>query len=73
MLDWIAEITPDGQRKQNLTFFAADMVQARAFVERHLSFFGGEVHQIRQVDYSKEVDPFETGKPRAVRKTLGGY
>lgn len=73
MADWVAEITPDGQKRTELTFFAPNADDARAFVERHMLFYGGEIHQIRQVDYTKIADPFEEKQARAARKTLGGY
>jgi hypothetical protein len=76
MADWQAEITPDGERKQKLNFFARDEIQAKAFLEQHMSFVGGEIHQIRKVEADFELDDdFDEDNPRPsrARKTLGGY
>jgi hypothetical protein len=77
MADWTAEITPDGQPKHKLHFFARDEAQVKEFLEQHLSFVGGEVHQIRKVELELEDDnDFDDDNPRplrAARKTLGGY
>jgi hypothetical protein len=74
MADWQAEITPDEQPKHKLNFFAQDEIQAKAFLEQHMSFVGGEVHQIRKVEFEFE-DDFDEDNPRPsrARRTLGGY
>lgn len=77
MADWTAEITPDGQHKQKLNFYARDDKQAKEFLEAHMGFVGGEVHQIRRVEPELEIDDdFDEDNPKPksrARKTLGGY
>lgn len=76
MADWQADITPDGQRKQKLNFFARDDKQARIFLEQHMSFVGGEIHQIRRVGPELEIDDWDEDNPKPrprARRTLGGY
>ncbi len=78
MANWTASLEYEDGRPHEMTFYARDENQANAFVDTHLSFYGGRVHQIKKLERDEEdfdeedFDEEDVVKPGA-RKTLGGY
>jgi hypothetical protein len=74
MADWQAEITPDGQPKHKLNFFARDEVQAKEFVDQHMEIVGGGgVVKIPREEWDEKlIQQLSEEKPHLLDESVKG-